>query len=62
MKPCHFLALLGGAAAMSSPAVRGQEPGRVYRLGILDGGRRGDARIAAVFDELRRAGFVEGRN
>ncbi|HEU0215749.1 MAG TPA: ABC transporter substrate binding protein, partial [Stellaceae bacterium] len=58
----HFIILLGGAAAMCSPAVRGQERGRVYRLGILDGGQREDARFAAMFDELRRAGFVEGRN
>ncbi|HEU0155335.1 MAG TPA: ABC transporter substrate binding protein, partial [Stellaceae bacterium] len=47
---------------MCSPAGRGQERGRVYRLGIVDGGRREDARFAAMFDELRRAGFVEGQN
>lgn len=62
MRRRHFITLLGGAAAMWSPAVRGQEPGRVYRLGIVDGGRRDDERFAATFDELRRAGFVEGQN
>jgi putative ABC transport system substrate-binding protein len=31
-------------------------------LGILDEGRRGEAKFKATFDELHRAGFVEGQN
>ena len=62
MKRRHFITLLGGAAAMWSPAVRAQQPERVYRLGILDGSRREDAQFVALFDELRLAGFVDDQN
>ena len=57
-----FIALVCGAAAMRLPAVRAQEAGRVYRLGILDGQGREDPKFVAMFEELRRAGFVEGQN
>jgi putative ABC transport system substrate-binding protein len=57
-----FIRFLAMAGAASPFAARAQEPGRVYRLGVLDGSRPEDAQFVALFDELRRAGFVEGQN
>ena len=54
--------LLGGAAFLGAPIGRAQEPGRVYRLGIMFGQPREEAGNVALFDELRRAGFIEGEN
>jgi putative tryptophan/tyrosine transport system substrate-binding protein len=54
----RFLAIVVAAPVEA----RAQEPGRVYRLGILDASRREDPQFVALFDELRRAGFVEGEN
>jgi putative tryptophan/tyrosine transport system substrate-binding protein len=51
-----------GAALAWSPAVRAQEPGRTYRLGIITGAARSAPRMAAFFDELKTLGFVEGQN
>jgi hypothetical protein len=53
---------LGGAALLDIPVGRAQEPGRVYRLGIMTGLQREAASYVALFDELRRSGFVEGQN
>jgi putative ABC transport system substrate-binding protein len=41
---------------------RAQEPGRIYRLGIINGAPRASPRIVAFFDELKMLGFVEGHN
>jgi putative ABC transport system substrate-binding protein len=61
MKRREFIALLGGAA--TSPFVaRGQEPGRIYRLGALFSSPRDAPHTVVLFDELRRLGFIEGRN
>jgi putative ABC transport system substrate-binding protein len=61
MRRREFIALLGSAVAW--PLVsRGQEAGRTYRIGGLAAGPRTDGRYVALFDELRRAGFAEGRN
>jgi len=54
----EFLAALGGA--LLPVAAQAQEPGRVYRLGIVIPATRES--IAGFFDELRMAGFVEGQN
>jgi putative ABC transport system substrate-binding protein len=43
-------------------AVRAQQPGRVYRLGNLFYGPRTSPVYAALFNGLRRYGFVEGQN
>jgi ABC-type uncharacterized transport system substrate-binding protein len=43
-------------------AVRAQQPGRVYRLGSLVYGPRTSPVYAALFNGLRRYGFVEGQN
>jgi putative ABC transport system substrate-binding protein len=57
-----LIMLVGGAALLHSATGRAQEPGRVYRLGMLSDSSREDPSIVALFDELRRAGFVEGQN
>jgi putative ABC transport system substrate-binding protein len=54
-----FLAAIGGAAALPF-AARAQEPGRIYRLGVLIPASR--ASVEPFFDELRLNGFVEGQN
>jgi len=43
-------------------AARAQEPGRTYRLGALFAGPRDAPQHVALVDELRRVGFVLGRN
>ena len=59
-----FLATLGGAAAAWPLAARAQQPGRVYRIGVLE--MSPAASNAANFDALRRGlrerGYVEGQN
>ena len=54
--------VLGGAALAWPLAARAQEPGRIYRLGVMTGAARAAPRIAAFFDELKVLGFVEGQN
>jgi putative ABC transport system substrate-binding protein len=43
-------------------AALAQEPGRTYRLGGLSSGPRSSPPFVAMFDELRRLGFIEGQN
>jgi hypothetical protein len=62
MRRRELIVLLGGAALLQASMGRAQEPGRVYRLGIMTGLPREAALYAALFDELRRSGFVEGQN
>jgi putative ABC transport system substrate-binding protein len=57
-----FLATLGGAAAAWPLAVAAQEPGRTYHLGGLTPSPRDAPHYVALFDELRRLGFIEGQN
>jgi putative ABC transport system substrate-binding protein len=57
----QFIALLAAAAAWPL-TVTAQEPGRTYRLGGLTPSPRNSPHYAALFDELRRLGFTEGRN
>ena len=48
---------------LGSRAGWAQESGRTYRLGILSGGETRQALGWVVFfDEMGKAGFVEGRN
>jgi putative ABC transport system substrate-binding protein len=58
----EFIALVGGAAAARPLAARAQEAGRTYRLGFLTFSRRNAPYMVAMFDELRRQGFIEGQN
>jgi putative tryptophan/tyrosine transport system substrate-binding protein len=65
MRRREFIALIGNAAAASLflvPVARAQEPGRIYRLGVIVGPAREAPRIVAFFDELKGLGFVEGHN
>jgi putative ABC transport system substrate-binding protein len=61
MRRRDLLLCLGGMAVAPIMA-RAQTPGRVYRLGILEIQPRTSADGDALFNELRRLGFVEGRN
>ena len=65
MRRREFIAVIGSAAALPLfrvPVARAQEPGRIYRLGILTGAARQASRMVAFFDELKVLGFVEGQN
>ena len=62
MRRRELIILLGGAALLHAPMSRAQEPGRVYRLGVMLRGSRQDIRFVALLDGLRQWGFVEGQN
>jgi putative ABC transport system substrate-binding protein len=55
--------ILASGAALAWPfAAAAQEPGRPYRVGGLSVNPRDAPIIVAMFDELRKLGFVEGQN
>ena len=55
--------ILAGCATIGWPlAAPAQEAGRTYRLGGLAISPRNSPFFVAMFDELRRHGFVEGQN
>ena len=62
MRRRDFITLVGGAAAALPFSLRAQEAGRTYRVGGISPSPRTAPYIAAIFDELRRFGFVEGQN
>jgi putative ABC transport system substrate-binding protein len=62
MKRRAFLTLVGGAALAWPLATSAQEAGRTYRVGGISGSPRNALFVTAMFDELRRAGFIEGQN
>ena len=62
MRRREFVAVLASAAVVWALAARAQEAGRTYRIGGLSAGPRGAPYWLAVFDELRRTGFIEGQN
>ena len=61
MRRRKFITLLGGAAAWPLAALA-QQAGRTYRVGGLSSGPRNSPPFVAMFDELRRFGFIEGQN
>jgi putative ABC transport system substrate-binding protein len=58
----ELITLLGGAMAAWPLAARAQEAARTYRVGGVTASPRNAPIVVAMFDELRRAGFVEGQN
>ena len=64
MRRRDFIRLLGGAAAALPLAARAQQPGRIWRIGVLETSPA--ASNAANFDAfrkgLRELGYVEGQN
>jgi putative tryptophan/tyrosine transport system substrate-binding protein len=62
MKRREFITLIGGAALAWPLATSAQEAGRTYRVGGVSGSPRNAPFVTAMFDELRRAGFIEGQN
>ena len=62
MRRREFITLVGGAALAWALAARAQEAGRTYRLGGLSPSPRNATYLVAMFDGLRRLGFIEGQN
>ena len=63
MRRRDFITLLGAAAFVQWPfTARGQEAGRIYRLGFLTPIPRGAPPVLVFLDQLRLNGFVEGDN
>jgi putative ABC transport system substrate-binding protein len=62
MRRRELIILVGGAALLHAPIGRAQEPGRVYRLGVMVRGPRENVFFVALLDGLRQSGFVEGQN
>jgi putative tryptophan/tyrosine transport system substrate-binding protein len=61
IKRREFITLVGGATAWPL-AARAQEPGRIYRLGGLHASPRDALHHLALFEEVRRLGFIDGQN
>jgi putative ABC transport system substrate-binding protein len=62
MRRREFITLIGGVAAAWPLAARAQEVGRTYRIGGLSVSPRNAPYLIAMFDELRRLGFIESQN
>jgi putative ABC transport system substrate-binding protein len=66
MRRRDFLTLLGATAAAWPLAARGQQDGRVRRIGILEFGLQSDRvtqlRQGALREGLAKQGWIEGRN
>jgi putative tryptophan/tyrosine transport system substrate-binding protein len=62
----EFITLLGGAAAPWPLAARAQQTERVRRIGVLtfsaESDQEGQSSVAAFQEELRKLGWMEGRN
>jgi putative ABC transport system substrate-binding protein len=61
MRRRKFIALVGAIVTWPLAAFA-QEPGRTYRLGVLAPDCRQTPPRTAFYDEVKRLGFVEGRN
>jgi putative ABC transport system substrate-binding protein len=62
MRRRDFIKVTAGSAITWPLAARAQEPGRLYRLGTLVAAPLDAPHHVALLDELRRAGFIEGKN
>src|SRR6516165_5768028 len=63
MRRREFITLLGGTAAWPL-AARAQQPGKVWRIGMLDTSSQefNEANLAAFRQGLRELGYFEGQN
>lgn len=61
MQRREFITVLGGAALVPL-ASHAQQAGRIYRLGALHIGPRNQPFHDALYEELKRSGFVAGQN
>src|SRR5262249_61621411 len=57
----EFITLLGGAVAWPVTA-RAQQPERMQRIGVLMAYPEAQSEFASFMDELRKLGWVDGRN
>jgi putative tryptophan/tyrosine transport system substrate-binding protein len=66
VKRRYFIKLLGGAAVARSVAAHAQQTERVRRIGVLmfsaESDQEGQSLVAAFQEELRKLGWMEGRN
>ena len=69
MRRREFIGSLIGTAVAWPLAASAQQPGKVYRIAIVvpsvpvkEMNETGDSRFKALFGELRRQGYVEGKN
>jgi putative ABC transport system substrate-binding protein len=62
MRRRGFITLVGGAVVALPLAALAQKTGRTYRLGCLSPHPRDIQFNVRFFDNLRRAGFIEGQN
>src|SRR5262245_54768356 len=69
MRRRDFIVGIAGSAAAGPPLARAQQAGRTYRIGLLSGARDDSAGsnvmvvgYPAFRDELRKRGFIAGRN
>jgi ABC-type uncharacterized transport system substrate-binding protein len=62
MRRREFITLVAGAMSLGPFAALAHEPGRTYHLGLLQPFPREAPFNTALFDELRRDGFIEGKN
>jgi putative tryptophan/tyrosine transport system substrate-binding protein len=66
MRRREFTRLLGGATVAWSVAAHGQQTERVRRIGVLtfsaESDQEGQSSVAAFREELRKLGWIEGRN
>jgi putative ABC transport system substrate-binding protein len=62
----EFITLLGGAAAAWPFGAWAQQPGRMRRIGVfvnlVEGDREGKRSVEAFQHDLRKLGWIEGRN
>ena len=62
MRRREFITILGSVAVAWPLAAGAQEAARTYRLGGLSAGPRDAPYFVAMFENLRRLGFIEGQN